>query len=136
MSMEMVKSLMKEAGWGFLATTDGTRAAVRPMGGWAWVEKELWCASGKESGKIEHLKKVPHAEFCFADSRGRHVRISGHCRVSHDAADKRTLYELVPALENYTGGPEDPNFVVIRIQVEKVRFMSSTDMKYVDVKTE
>ena len=49
MNMEDVKQLMKEVGWGFLGTTDGKTVGVRPMGGWAWMENELWCASMKST---------------------------------------------------------------------------------------
>ena len=58
MNMEDVKQLMKEVGWGFLGTTYGKTVGVRPMGGWAWMEDELWCASMKSTDKISQLQAV------------------------------------------------------------------------------
>ena len=33
MDFEGIKTFIKDTGWGYLATTDGERPAVRPMGG-------------------------------------------------------------------------------------------------------
>ena len=136
MSMEAVKALMKEAGWGNLATTDGEKAFTRPMGGWAWVGKELWCATGADSDKVAQLKKRPHAEYCFITRDGRHVRISGPCAVSADQADKDKLYELVPALKQHIDDVKSPQYVVLRMQPEHIRLMTTEDMHYTEVELE
>ena len=41
MSLNMVKNFMKEVGWGFLATSDGIKVGVRPMGSCVWMDNEL-----------------------------------------------------------------------------------------------
>ncbi len=133
MSMEKVRALMKEAGWGDLATTDGERAFVRPMGGWAWVGEELWCATGADSDKVAQLKTKPHAEYCFTDKQGRHVRISGPVTVSTDQDDKDKLYALVPALKEHIADPKSPQYVVLRMHVERARLMDSHDLQYTEV---
>lgn len=133
MSLDDVKALMKEAGWGTLATTDGRTVGVRPMGGWAWVGKELWCATGKPSDKVSQLERVPHAEYCFVETSGRHVRISGQCTVSTEAADKTKLYELVPALREHVSDPASPEYAVIRMKPDRVRLMAASDMEYVEI---
>ena len=79
MSMDDVKSLMKDVGWGAMATTDGERVGVRPMAGWAWMGRELWCATGRSSEKVTHLQKVPYASYCFSKPEGLHVGIEGPC---------------------------------------------------------
>jgi len=129
MSIESVRTLMQEAGWGYLATTDGEKAAVRPMGGFAWVQNELWCATFVSSDKVAQLNKKPGAEYCFADKDGRHVRIAGACTVSADQGDKDKLYELVPALRKHIADPKSPAYVVLRMNVESIRMMETTDMK-------
>jgi general stress protein 26 len=96
MSFDRVKSLMKETGWGTMATTDGKTVGVRPMGGWAWFGEELWCATSAASDKVAQLRTVPHAEYCFCTPEGEHVRISGPCTVSTDNDDKLTPYDSVP----------------------------------------
>ena len=136
MSMDRVKALMKESGWGHLATTDGKRASVRPMGGWAWVEGELWCATGAGSDKVAQLKQHPDAEYCFIDKQGRHVRIAGPCTVSTDQTDKDELYELVPALKQHIADPKSPEYVVLRMTPKRIRLADTRDLQYTDVEPE
>lgn len=133
MSMEKVKALAEEVRTGFLATTDGRRAEVRPMGGWAWVEKELWIATGADSRKVADIEACPGVEICFMAAGGRNVRIAGECTVSRDARDKRRLFELVPVLAEHVDGPDDPNYVVLRLKPDRVRLMDTDDMQTVEV---
>jgi general stress protein 26 len=132
MSREGVKSLMKEAGWGTLATTDGKTVGVRPMGGWAWFGSELWCATSGASDKVAQLRAVPHAEYCFCKPEGEHVRIAGPCTISNDNDDKLKLYQAVPLLKNYIEDPGDPDYVVIRMKPNRIRIMLK-DMAYEEV---
>ena len=136
MSMEEVKNLMMEVGWGALATTDGKKVSVRPMGGWAWMDNELWCATGASSAKIAHLRQVPYASYCFGKKEGQHVRIAGPCTVSTDNDDKRKLYDANPALKNHIDDPASPEYVVIRMKPERILLMTSLDMTYAEVKPE
>jgi len=70
MSFETVKNFMKEVGWGFLATSDGKKVGVRPIGSCVWMGSELWAATRAGSEKIAQLRKVPYAECCFSDRDG------------------------------------------------------------------
>jgi len=133
MGIDKVKALMKEVGWGSLATTDGETVGVRPMAGWAWMGDELWCATGRSSDKIAQLHKVPHAEYCFGKKEGQHVRIAGPCTVSTDNADKRKLYDAVPMLKHYIDDPASPEYVVIRMRPERIRVMDSPDLTYEEI---
>lgn len=133
MSFDQVKKIMEEAGVGFLATTDGDRAAVRPMGGGIWVGRELWYATSLSSAKVAQIKKKPSVEICYADKQWRHVRISGNCAVSTDNADKKKIYDALPILRKYYKNPADPALAVLRIKVKKVRLMDLSDMKYTEV---
>ena len=133
MSMDQVKALMKAVGWGVLATTDGETVGVRPMGGWAWFDKELWCATMKSSDKVLQLSKVSHAEYCFGTQEGRHVRIAGPCTVSTDNAEKKKLYDAVPILREHIQDPAALEYVLIKMKVERVRLMNSPFMEYTAV---
>jgi general stress protein 26 len=133
MSFEEVKAFMKEVGWGFLGSTDGEKVGVRPVGGWAWMSDELWCATGTSSDKVAQLRKVPYAEYCFCDREGKHVRIAGPCTISEDNDEKRKLYEAVPALKDYIEDPASPEYVVIRMKPERIRLMATTDMAYQEI---
>ena len=133
MSMDTVKDLMKEARIGFLATTDGERPAVRPMGGWAWVEDELWAATFARSAKVAEINKKPRAEVCFMVPDFRNVRIAGVCTISTDQGDKDRLYEMVPILKQHIPDPTSPDYVVLRIKPDSARLMESESLGTVEV---
>ena len=134
MNIEQVKQFIKQVDWGYLATTDGQKVGVRPMSGLAWKDNQLLCATFDSSDKVAQLKKVSHAEYCFCDSTGRHVRIAGPCTISTDNAEKLWLYKAVPALKDHISDPASPDYVVIKMSPDNIRFMEATDMAYTQVK--
>lgn len=136
MNMEEVKKLMIEVGWGSFSTTDGKRADVRPMGGWAWFGSELWCATGASTAKVDQISKVPHGAYCFGTQEGKHVRIEGPCTISDDNEDKQKLFDANPILKNFIPDPTAPEYVVIRMKPERIRLMNSTDMTYTEIAPE
>ncbi len=133
MDIGEVKEFMKKSPWGILATSDGRRVGARPMGGLAWKGNELWCATFSASDKIAQLKRVPYAEYCFCDPKGRHVRIAGPCSVSIDNAEKLWLYKAVPSLKDHISDPASPQYVVIKMKPDNIRFMNSADLKYTQI---
>ncbi len=133
MDIEEVKQFVKKVGWGFLATSDGQKVGVRPMGGLAWKDNELLCATFSGSDKVAQLGKVPYAEYCFCDSEGRHVRIAGPCSISTDNDEKLWLYKAVAGLKDYISDPASPDYVVIKMTPDNIRAMETTDMKYSQV---
>lgn len=133
MNLEMVKNFMKDVGWGFLATSDGKKTGVRPMGSCVWMGSELWAATTDGTEKIGQIRKVPYAEYCFSDSQGMHVRISGLCTVSANNDDKLKLYEAVPILKKYIKDPAEPTYVVIRMKPERIRLMAVAGNRYEDI---
>ena len=134
MNLEELKQFIKQVGWGFLATTDGRKVGVRPMGGLIWKDNQLLCATSKKSDKVAQLTKVPYAEYCFCAPTGKHVRIAGPCSISTDNAEKLWLYKAVPALKDHIPNPAGPRYVVIKMSPDNIRVMESADMKYEQVK--
>jgi general stress protein 26 len=134
MTLEQLKQFIKQLRWGMLATTDGRIVGVRPMGGLAWKDNQLLCATFSESDKVAQLRKVPYAEYCFCDSTGRHVRIAGPCSISTDNAEKLWLYNQLPELKDYISDPASPDYVIIKMTPDNIRVMETTNMKYSQVK--
>lgn len=95
--------------------------------------QELWCATSTSSEKIAQLRKVPHAEYCFGKQEGEHVRISGSCTISMDNEDKMKLYEAVPILKKFIEDPSSPDYVVIRMKPDRIRYMETNDLAYKEV---
>jgi uncharacterized pyridoxamine 5'-phosphate oxidase family protein len=124
MNIEELKQFIKEVGWGFLATTDGKKVGVRPIGAVAWKDNEFLCATFASSDKVAQLGKVPYAEYCFCDSTGKHVRIAGPCTVSTDNAEKLWLYKALPDLQEHVSDPASPDYVVLKMTPENIRSMN------------
>jgi len=133
MSLEIVKTFMKEVGWGFLATSDGNKVGVRPIGSCVWMDNELWSATRDGTQKVLQLRKVSYAEYCFSNSEGKHVRIAGTCTISTNNDDKLKMYEAVPVLKKYYKDPSSPEYVVIRMKPERIRFMAQAGKGYEDI---
>lgn len=133
MDIEELKQFTKKVSWGYLATTDGHKVGVRPMGGLAWKDNEFLCATFAASDKVAQLKKVPYAEYCFCDSTGKHVRIAGPCSISTDNNEKLWLYEAVPDLKEHISDPASPDYVVIKMTPDNIRVMNP-DFMYQQVK--
>jgi uncharacterized pyridoxamine 5'-phosphate oxidase family protein len=129
MDFTELKAFIIQVQWGYLATTDGQVVGVRPMAGLAWNNNQLWCASAAKADKITQLKKVPHAEYCFCNPTGRHIRIAGPCTISTNNTEKLWLYKVVPALKEHISDPTSSDYVVIKMTPDNVRVME-TDFTY------
>jgi uncharacterized pyridoxamine 5'-phosphate oxidase family protein len=132
MDFEELKQFIKQVGWGMLATTDGKKVGVRPMGAVAWKGSQFLCATHAASDKIAQLRKVPYAEYCFCDTNGKHVRIAGPCMVSTDNAEKLWLYKELPGLKEHVSDPASPDYVIIKMTPENIRVMNP-DFSYSQV---
>ena len=131
--MAGMSALMKEARVGMLATTDGRRATVRPIGGWMWRENELWVSTATGDDKATDIAKCPDAEMAFCLSDGRHIRIAGPCRLSVAQADRDAIFKEMPWLAQYLGGPDRPDFGVIRMEPKRLRLFDMDSLGYADV---
>jgi general stress protein 26 len=129
MNLEDVKNFINQVHWGTLATSDGRKVGVRPMAGLYWNKNQLWCATAASTDKVAQLKKVPHAEYCFCDATGKHVRIAGPCTISTDNAEKLWLYKAVPTLKDHIPDPASPNYVVIKMTPDNIR-VTNPDFTY------
>jgi len=129
MNLEDVKNFTKQVPWGMLATSDGRKVGVRPISGHAWNQNQLWCATIASTDKVAQLKKVPHAEYCFCDASGKHVRIAGRCTISTDNAEKLWLHKAIPALKDYIADPASPDYVVIKMIPDNIR-VTNPDFTY------
>ena len=134
MDFEGIKTFIKEARWGYLATTDGERPAVRPMGAVTWIDGMFCCATGTKDSKSEDIAKHHHIEYCFANKEGKHARMFGTCELSHKTEYKAKLIELYPFLGKFFKGPDDPEFVVLCMKPARIRFMDTDkSMEYDEV---
>ena len=117
MTKEEAIDLIKDAGYGFLATTEGKQPKVRPMMPFLTEEGELLLALLSHSRTIPQIKENPLVEVCYVDRKMCFCRLSGRAKISSDLTKKETVWNNIPMLRQYFSGPEDPNFSLAEIEI-------------------
>ena len=105
MNKEEVIDLIKDAGFGYLATTEGDQPRVRPMMPFLTDDGQLLLALLGRSRSIEQIRKNPRVEFCFVDRKMWYCRITGHAKISDNIDKKTILWDNIPMLKQYFGEP-------------------------------
>ena len=130
MTKEEVIDLIHDAGFGLLATTEGSQPRVRPMMPYLTDDnKELLVPLLGRSSAIEQIKKNPQVEICFVDRKMWYCRVSGQAKITQDKEKKQTLWDNIPMLRQYFGGVEDPNFHLMEVSIKNVEAMTPHSQK-------
>ena len=124
MTQEEAIDIIRDAGFGFFATTEGNQPRVRPMMPYLTDEGELLLALLGRSRTIAQIKANPNVEVCFVDRKMWYCRVSGTAVMSQDLAKKTIVFENVPMLRQYFAGPEDPNYHLAVITIKSVEAMT------------
>ena len=124
MLKEEVIDLIKDAGFCMLATTENNQPRVRPMMPYLTEDNELLLALLGRSRTIQQAKDNPLIELCFVDRKMWYCRISGKATIIEDKTKKEILWNNIPMLKQYFGGPDDPNFTLMTIDITQVEAMS------------
>src|SRR5262245_34838668 len=114
MTKEEAIDLVRDAGYGSLATIENNQPRVRPM--MPYLDEDsgnLLLAVLSHSRTIENIKSNPNVEMCYLDRKMSFCRISGKAVVSTDLEKKETVFNNIPMLRQYFSSPEDPNYVLI-----------------------
>jgi len=124
MNKEEAIDIIRDAGFGFLATLEGDQPHVRPMMPYLSEEGELLLALLGRSRTIAQIKANSKVEVCFVDRKMWYCRVTGNAVISEDISKKRIVFENVPMLRQYFAGPEDPNFHLAVIEIKSVEAMT------------
>ncbi len=124
MNKEEAIDIVKDAGFGFLATVEGNQPHVRPMMPYLSEDGELLLALLGRSRTIPEIKANPNVEVCYVDRKMWYCRVKGKAEISNDLAKKQMIFENVPMLRQYFAGAEDPNFHMAIIQIKSVEAMT------------
>ena len=124
MTKEETIDLIRDAGFGFLATTEGNQPRVRPMMPYLTEDGEIIVALLGRSRTINQIKKNPQVEICFVDRKMWYCRVSGKAKITTDTAKKTILWDNIPMLKQYFGGTNDPNFVLLEMDIDSVEAMT------------
>ena len=124
MTQEEVIDLIRDSGFGMLATAEGNQPRVRPMMPYLTEDGELLVALLPRSRTIPQVKENPLVEICFVDRKMWYCRIAGSAKISENASKKEIVWNNIPMLRQYFGGIEDPNFILMEVAVKKVEAMT------------
>ncbi|MBN1870064.1 MAG: pyridoxamine 5'-phosphate oxidase family protein [Candidatus Omnitrophica bacterium] len=124
MTKEEVVDLIRDAGFCFLATTEGKQPRVRPMMPYLSDENQLLIALLQRSRTIPQAKANPQVELCFVDRKMWYCRIAGTATISDDIDKKEILWNNIPMLKQYFGGPQDKNFILMVVDINEVEAMT------------
>ncbi|MCK5214278.1 MAG: pyridoxamine 5'-phosphate oxidase family protein [Candidatus Omnitrophica bacterium] len=129
MDKQEVIDLIKDAGYGVLATVEGDTPKARPMMPYLTEEGDLLIATMAQKRVVGQIKANSRVEVCFIDRKMNFARVSGNASVSNDMENKKLIWNNVPMLRQYFSGPEDANFILVRIDTSTVETMTPQQME-------
>lgn len=124
MTKDEVIDLIRDAGFGFLATTEGSQPRVRPMMPYLTEEGELLLALLPRSRTISQVKQNPLVEICFVDRKMWYCRVAGKASLSENKDKKETIWNNIPMLRQYFSSPQDPNFILVEVEMKSLEAMT------------
>ena len=118
-----VDEACKKAVWCAIATVDGNEPRVRIVHP-SWDGETLWFATGPTSPKANQLRDNPNVDVQYqvAPPDFVHVMVRGTAELIADQATKNHAWDAIDYDLTQFGstGPEDPNFLPIRITPTRV----------------
>ena len=118
-----VDEACRKAIWAAVATIDGSVPRVRMVHP-TWEGETLWLATGPETLKARQIAANPVVDIQYqvAPPEFVHVMVRGTAELISDEATKKRAWEAIDYDLTQFGstGPEDPNFLPIRITPSRV----------------
>ncbi len=128
--------LLDEFPLAHLATMDNDQPRVRPM---ALIthDDSIWLSSKSEWSKVKQISENEKVEFTVApksDSTTGSIRITALAEIEEDLKTKEELAKAIPWFNNYWNSPDDPNFTLIKMKLNRVLYDNPFDGKKYTVK--
>ena len=121
----------KETQFVALATFDGTRPRVRPMT-LICLDRRFWMVTSASSNKVTQIRQNPDVEFTYQFSENGEdccVRILGQAKITEDKNTKTSIAKRIGFFRNHWSGPEDPDYTLLEILPDELRYVSPSGMK-------
>jgi general stress protein 26 len=132
---ELAHTVIREAKFPMLATVDPEgQARVRPVSP-VRVDDDftIYVANLAVYQKTREIAANPKVELAYLSPDHDQVRITGVATIETDPEVITAIWEKNPLLRQYLGTPENPQFVLYRIDPKQVRFMREWALEYLDV---
>ena len=122
MKLEDVTDFFKTQPLMYLATSENNQPRVRPMA-LIYYKNQSWCCSIGGRPKIDQIQNNNKIEFAvIAPERDdmSTIRGRGKASIEEKLETKKKLAEFIPWFSGYWNSYEDPNFVLIRLDLEEI----------------
>lgn len=131
---ELARETMARAKFPVLASVDRSGAPrARPVSPVLVEGFTVWVASLRSSNKTAELEAEPRVELCYMDEGHDQVRISGSAVLIQEEEDRRRIWDSNPLLRSFLGSIDNPEFMLYRVDPERVRFMREWALEYHEV---
>ncbi len=132
---ELAQAVIREAKFPMLATVDAEgQARVRPVSPVRVAEDfTVHVANLASYHKTAEIAANPRVELAYLAPSHDQVRITGVAVIETDHALIAKIWESNPLLRQYLGSPENPQFILYRIDPTRVRFMREWALEYHEV---
>jgi uncharacterized pyridoxamine 5'-phosphate oxidase family protein len=127
MDKQVAIDLIKDAGFGFLATTDGNQPRVRAVAPYLAENNTFLLALFAGRRTIPQIQKNPQIELCFVDRKMAYCRLSGKAKVTTEKAKRQLAWDNLPMMKQYFSGPEDQKMVLLEISIVEAEAMTQND---------
>ncbi len=123
--MKEVQEFLKSAGVYYLATVDGDKPKVRPLGTAEIFEDHLYIQTGKKKDVFKQIEANPYVEIsAFKD--GKWIRVSGKLIADDRLEAKKDMLDKNPSLRAMYSENDD-NTIVLYFESGKAVISSFTD---------
>jgi general stress protein 26 len=132
---ELAHTVIREAKFPMLATVDPEgQPRVRPVSP-VQVDDDftIYVANLAVYQKTSEIAANPKIELAYLSPDHDQVRITGVATIETDPSVIAAIWEKNPLLRQYLGTPENPQFVLYRVDPKQVRFMREWALEYFEV---
>ncbi len=131
---ETALETIRRAKYPMLASVDPAgQPRVRPVSPVKTEGFTVWVASLRSSGKTAELEANPRVELCYLEGGHDHVRITGRAVLVEDRAERQLIWDENPLLRSFLKSIDNPEFMLYRVEPERVRFMREWALEYHEV---
>lgn len=117
-----------------LATIGGNQPRVRPVSPVLTEEFTVWVASMRSSAKTAEIEANSRVELCYLDKDHDQVRITGVAELVTGGEKRQQIWDQNPLLRAYLKTIDNPEFILYRIDPNRVRYMREWALEYHEVK--
>ncbi|MDF1541213.1 MAG: pyridoxamine 5'-phosphate oxidase family protein [Candidatus Thorarchaeota archaeon] len=124
MSLEEIWPYFEAGELVHVSTLDGDQPRVRAMALTAY-NKKLWLVTRTRDDKVAQIRKNPKVEFTYTvrgETRTGMLRATAKAIIVDDSRIREDVVNVIPWFTGYWESSKDPNFTLIRLDLERILF--------------